>query len=45
VQECTGSRQNGNKGRKEIDRQVFFKGYGSTTLVDHLGNALGSIRR
>jgi len=31
--------------KRKIDRQVFFKRYGNTTLVDHLGNPLGSIRR
>ena len=34
-----------NKGRKEKDNQVFFKRYWNNTLVVHLGNSLGSIRR
>ena len=29
--------------KREIDNQVFFKRYRNTTLVDHLGNFLGSI--
>jgi len=45
MQGHTGSGQKRNKRRKEIDREVFFKGYEDTTLVDHLGNPLGSIGR
>jgi len=33
------------RGRFEGDNQVFFKRYRNTTLVKHLGNLLGSIRR
>jgi len=33
-----------NREERKVDRQVCFKRYRNTTLVDHLGNLLGSIR-
>jgi len=33
-----------NELSNKKDRQVFFKRYRNTTLVEHLGNLLGSIR-
>jgi len=33
-----------NRAERKVDRQLFFKRYRNTTLVDHLGNLLGSIR-
>ena len=35
----------GERDRYEEDNQVFFKRYRNTTLVKHLGNLLGSIRK